>query len=36
MKLKKIFFSNFQITLTNLIAVDERLVYTPHPDDAGA
>lgn len=26
----------FQITLTNLISVDERLVYTPHPDNPEA
>ncbi len=23
----------FQITLTNLISVDERLLYRPHPDN---
>lgn len=27
--------SFFKITLTNLVSVSERLVYTPHPEDPG-
>ncbi|XP_075868611.1 PRELI domain containing protein 3A isoform X2 [Nelusetta ayraudi] len=33
---KKMELCSTNITLTNLISVDERLVYTPHPDNAGA
>lgn len=29
----KLRVSIFQITLTNLVSVDERLVYRPHPDN---
>ena len=27
--------SFLKITLTNLVSVSERLVYTPHPEDPG-
>ncbi|XP_020649167.1 PRELI domain containing protein 3A isoform X2 [Pogona vitticeps] len=30
---KKMILSSTNITLTNLVSVDERLVYTPHPDN---
>ncbi|XP_053101004.1 PRELI domain containing protein 3A isoform X1 [Hemicordylus capensis] len=30
---KKMVLSSTNITLTNLVSVDERLVYTPHPED---
>lgn len=32
MRISHLFFL-FKITLTNLVSVDERLVYTPHPEN---